>query len=98
MSNGGACRHQLREGTFSFERTTGEGGHGWCVSRRQSLDKKSKKDGQKTTRRCLERAGVRVLTLTRSPDERRNRVYSSRRLPCLALDKQATKQTRRASI
>jgi hypothetical protein len=43
----------------------------------------------------------RVCVCSPSPGHQsnalQNRVYSSRRLPDLALDKQATKQTRRAS-
>jgi len=59
----------------------------------QSLDKESKKDGQETTRRCLKRAGVRVLTVTGSLDEWRTAFIPV--AAWLALDKQAAKQTRR---
>ena len=59
----------------------------------QSLDKTNKKGGQETTRRCLERAGV----CSPSPGQQTN---GEPRLFQVGpgLDKQETKQTRRASI
>jgi hypothetical protein len=56
----------------------------------RGLDKKSKKDGQEMIRRCLGRAGVRLLAVTGSPDEWRTSE--------LARDKQLDKQTRRAFL
>jgi hypothetical protein len=58
---------------------------------RSESGQEEQKDGQETTRRCLERADVRVLTVTRFADEWRTAFIPG-------LDKQATKQTRRASI
>jgi len=61
-----------------------------------NLDEKNKKGGQEMTRWCLEQASVRFLTATESPNEWRTVLIGC--LPCLAGDKQAAKQTRRAAI